>query len=111
MESRNIEMPNNREIVRAHFLKAISDEVIKEEGNFNGPAQKIEVSNEVLKKEEKTKSTDESAQLKFDKTITKIRSSLILQTISNIKTDEDEEPSKETSFHSSLGSGREFKKM
>lgn len=99
LESRNIEMPNNREIVRSYFLHMISEEIFKQDGNplpaLTNPGKSVETV-ESPKKDDKNKSQEESVQMK-DKSITKIRSSLILQSIANF----DEESSKETSFQSS----------
>ena len=92
-------MPNNREIVRSHFLHMISEEIVKQDGNplpaLINPGKSVETP-ESPKKDDKTKSQEESVQIK-DKSITKIRSSFILQSVPNF----DEESSKETSFQSS----------
>ena len=92
-------MPNNREIVRSYFLHMISEEIFKQDGDplpaLTNPGKSVEPP-ESPKKDDKNKSAEESVQIK-DKSITKIRSTLILQSVANF----DEESSKETSFQSS----------
>lgn len=78
----------------------ISEEIFKQDGNplpaLTNPGKSVETP-ESPKKDDKNKSPEESVQMK-DKSITKIRSSLILQSVANF----DEESSKETSFQSSV---------
>ena len=91
-ESRNIDMPSNRELVRAQFLKTIAEEIARNEDIHTG---ELEKKKETIENDKKTKNTakeeKENAQLNTAKSISKIRSTFIIQSQAEIVNEEEEE--------------------